>query len=291
METTLFGKTSRGGYRLLAAVLLAIVLLVLDSRFKPYTDPVRFQLNGLFSPLYTMMSWPGRLMNVMADTAMSDESLHAENAYLKGQLLVLSGRLQKFSELAAENARLRGLLDSTQVVDGRILIAEIIGVDSDPFRQIIILNKGQLEGIYIGQPVLDARGIMGQVIEVGPQMARVMLIADRDHALPVRVARNGVRAILAGNGDLDRLSLQYVPESADVKVGDSLISSGLGHRFPAGYPVAVVSEIKKGGSGDFATIFAKPVAELDRSRHVLLLFNRPLTSDLQRQGGVNGSSK
>lgn len=118
-----------------------------------------------------------------------------------------------------------------------------------------------------------------------------MLIADRDHALPVRVARNGVRAILAGNGDLDRLSLQYVPESADVKVGDSLISSGLGHRFPAGYPVAVVSEIKKGGSGDFATIFAKPVAELDRSRHVLLLFNRPLTSDLQRQGGVNGSSK
>lgn len=181
METTLFGKTSRGGYRLLAAVLLAIVLLVLDSRFKPYTDPVRFQLNGLFSPLYTMMSWPGRLMNVMADTAMSDESLHAENAYLKGQLLVLSGRLQKFSELAAENARLRGLLDSTQVVDGRILIAEIIGVDSDPFRQIIILNKGQLEGIYIGQPVLDARGIMGQVIEA-PQMARDAYCGSRSCA-------------------------------------------------------------------------------------------------------------
>lgn len=290
METTLFGKTSRGGYSLLGAVLLAIVLLVVDSRFKAFTDPVRFQINGLLTPFYTVLGWPGRFSDLMVESTMTGDAVQAENAYLKSQLLVLSGRLQKFSELAAENARLRGLLDSTLVADGRVLIAEIIGVDSDPFRQIIMLNKGAAEGVYVGQPVLDARGIMGQVIEVGPQTSRVMLIADRDHALPVRVARNGVRAILAGNGDLDRLVVQYVPESADVKVGDSLISSGLGHRFPAGYPVGVVTEIQKGISGDFATIVAKPVAELDRSRHVLLLFNHSLSAEQLRSGGANGKT-
>lgn len=290
METTLFGKTSRGGYRLLLAVLLAVVLLVVDSRFKAYSDPVRYQLNGLFSPLYAVMSWPGRFTDWLAESAMTDEALRAENTYLKSQLLVLSGRLQKFSELAAENARLRGLLDSTLVVDGRVLIAEIIAVDSDPFRHIILLNKGEQEGVYIGQPVLDARGIMGQVVEVGPQTARAMLIADREHAMPVRVARNGVRAILAGSGDLDQLVLQYVPESADVKVGDSLLSSGLGHRFPAGYPVAVVTGVSKAGTGDFANIRAKPVAELDRSRHVLLLFNRSLSAEQARSGGQHGKA-
>lgn len=288
METTLFGKSSRGGYRLLFAVLLALVLLFVDSRFKHLTDPVRYQLNGLFSPVYAVMGWPGRLSEWLADSAMSDEALRAENAYLKSQLLVLSGHLQKFSELAAENARLRGLLDSTLVVDGRVLIAEIIAVDSDPFRHIILINKGRAEGVYEGQPVLDARGIMGQVTEVGPQTSRAMLIADREHALPVRVARNGVRAILAGTGDIDRLSLQFVPESADVKAGDTLMSSGLGHRFPAGYPVAVVTNVGKSGTGEFATIQARPVAELDRTRHVLLLFNRSLSAGQARTGGPHG---
>jgi len=124
---------------------------------------------------------------------MGEEELRSENAYLKSQLLVLSGRVQKLSELAAENARLRGLIDSTLVVDGRVLIAEIIGVDPDPFRHIILINKGSDAGLYNGQPLLDARGLMGQVIEVGPQTARAMLIADREHGVPVRVARNDHR--------------------------------------------------------------------------------------------------
>ncbi|HEX6591410.1 MAG TPA: rod shape-determining protein MreC, partial [Moraxellaceae bacterium] len=205
----------------------------------------------------------------------------------KSQLLVLSGRVQKFSELAAENARLRGLIDSTLVVDGRVLITEIIGVDPDPFRHILLVNKGQDEGVYEGQPVLDARGVMGQIIEVGPETSRAMLIADREHAIPVRVARNGVRAILAGTGDLDRLTVQYVPESADVKVGDLLLSSGLGLRFPAGYPVGVVTKVGKTGTTEFADIQAKPVAELDRSRHVLLLFTRSLRNE---QGAGHGKT-
>lgn len=274
--------------------------MFVDARFKNVTNPVRFQLNGLLSPVHEVMGWPGRLTEWLVNATMTDEAVREENKYLKSQLLVLSGRLQKFSELAAENARLRGLIDSTVVVDGRVLIAEIIGVDADPLRHIVLVNKGAPEGLYLGQTVLDARGIMGQVIEVGPQMSRVMLIADREHALPVRVARNGVRAILAGSGDIDRLVLQYVPESADVKVGDLLLSSGLGLRFPAGYPVGMVAKVSKTGSSEFAEIQVKPVAELDRSRHVLMLFSRPVqavppsaapgadTPPTDGPGGVNG---
>jgi rod shape-determining protein MreC len=263
----------------LFAALLAAGLMFADVRFNDVTALVRFQLNGVLSPLYSVMSWPGRLSDTTAEVALDETELRAENAYLKNQLLVLSGRLQKFSELAAENARLRGLIDSTQVVDGRVLIAEIIGVDADPFRHIIMLNKGQDAGAYVGQPILDSRGLMGQVIEVGPTSSRAMLIADREHAVPVRIARNGVRAVVAGSGEIDRLRLQYVPESADVKVGDLLLSSGLGLRYPAGYPVGIVTRVGKSGSGEFAEIDAKPAAELDRSRHVLLLFNRPLRAD------------
>jgi rod shape-determining protein MreC len=123
---------------------------------------------------------------------------------------------------------------------------------------------------------------------VGPQTSRAMLIADREHAMPVRVARNGVRAIVAGSGDLDRLTVQYVPESADIKVGDQLLSSGLGLRYPAGYPVAMVTKVSKTGTSEFADIQAKPVAELDRSRHVLLLFTRALRDE--RSGGQHGKA-
>jgi rod shape-determining protein MreC len=288
IETTLFSKTSNGTYSLLFAVLLSIALMFVDARFPETTAPVRFQLNGVFSPVYAAMSWPGRLSEWIADSTMSDETMREENTYLKSQLLVMSGRLQKFSELAAENARLRGLIDSTLVVDGRVMIAEIIGVDPDPFRHIILISKGVDEGVYVGQPVLDARGVMGQIIEVGPQTSRAMLIADREHAMPVRVARNGVRAIVAGSGDLDRLTVQYVPESADIKVGDQLLSSGLGLRYPAGYPVAMVTKVSKTGTSEFADIQAKPVAELDRSRHVLLLFTRALRDE--RSGGQHGKA-
>lgn len=249
--------------------------MFVDSRFKSVTDPVRYQVNGLFSPVYEVMGWPGLFSEWLVEAGMSGEGLRDENRYLKSQLLVLSGRLQKFSELAAENARLRGLIDSTLVVDGRVLIAEIVGVDPDPFRHIVMVNKGEPDGIYIGQAVLDARGVMGQVIEVGPQSSRVMLVADREHALPVRIARNGIRAIVAGTGEIDHLSLQYVPESADVKVGDQLLSSGLGLRYPAGYPVGIITRVNKTGGSEFADITARPAAELDRSRHVLMLFSRP----------------
>lgn len=253
--------------------------MIADTRYKQWLDPVRYELNWGLAPVYSLMSWPGRFAEWSGESVKSDAAVRQENEYLRNQLLVLSARVQKFSELAAENSRLRGLIDSTLVVDGRVFIAEIIGVDPDPFRHIIMLSKGHDDGVYVGQPLLDARGLMGQVIEVGPTTSRAMLITDKQHAVPVRINRNGVRAILAGTGEIDQLQLLYVPESADVKVGDVLVSSGLGQRFPAGYPVGVVTQVSRSGGAEFSRVLAKPSAEVDRSRHVLLLFNRPLSQE------------
>lgn len=273
-ETTLFSKTSNGGYSLLFAAVAAVALMVADVHFKPWVAPIRYELNRVLSPVYAVVGWPGRFGDWVDGMFRPASELRDENEYLRSQLLVLSVRVQKFSELAAENARLRGLIDSTLIMDGRVLIAEIIGVDPDPYRHIVLLSKGQDSGVYVGQPIFDAHGLMGQVIEVGPGMSRAMLVTDRQHAVPVRINRTGTRAVLAGMGDYDQMQLLYVPDSADVKIGDLLISSGLGQRFPAGYPVAVVTAVHHSGGADFAEIMAKPTAEVDRSRQVLLMFSR-----------------
>jgi rod shape-determining protein MreC len=290
-ETTLFSKTSNGGYSLLLAAVVAVALMIADTRFKAWTDPVRFQLNHALTPVYTVASWPGRFADWGSDVVRPDRKLREENEYLRNQLLVLSARVQKFSELAAENARLRGLIDSTLVMDGHVVIAEIIGVDPDPFRHVIMVNKGQDYGVYVGQPVLDAHGLMGQVIEVGPSVSRAMLVTDRQHAVPVRVNRNGIRAILAGTGNYDEMQLLYVPESADIKTGDVLVTSGLGQRFPPGYPVGTVTAVKRSGGADFAQISVRPMAEVDRSRHVLLMFNLAVGKPASTTGGSHGAAQ
>lgn len=246
--------------------------MFMDSQAKFITQPIRTQLNTVFTPIYFLLNMPSRLTQWGAENLVSEGNLRAENQSLKEQLLALNGRLQKFSELSADNSRLRGLIDSTVAIDGRMLIAEVMGVDADPFRQIVMINKGSNEGLYIGQTVLDEKGVVGQVIEVAPDISRVMLIADREHVIPVRVQRNGIRTLVAGTGDLNALSIQYLPESADVKVDDVLMSSGLGQRYPAGYPVAKVVSIKKHGTNEFAEVWVKPIAQLDRTRYVLLLF-------------------
>jgi rod shape-determining protein MreC len=290
IETTLFSKTSNGGYSLLFAAIAAIALMLADTHYKPWVAPLRYELNRVLSPVYTVVGWPGRLADFVGGMFRPASELRDENEYLRSQLLVLSVRVQKFSELAAENARLRGLIDSTLIMDGRVLIAEIIGVDPDPYRHIVMLNKGQDSGIYVGQPIFDAHGLMGQVIEVGPGNSRALLVTDRLHAVPVRINRTGTRAVLAGTGSFDQMQLLYVPDSADVKVGDLLISSGLGQRFPPGYPVAVVTAVKHSGGADFAQIAAKPTAEVDRSRQVLLMFSRTVAAAAPKPAATTGGT-
>jgi rod shape-determining protein MreC len=175
--------------------------------------------------------------------------------------------------LTEQNVRLRELLNSSSLVDERVLVAELVGVDPNPFTQRILINRGERDGVFLGQPVLDAAGLMGQVVEVTPYTARVLLITDITHSLPVQVNRNGLRAIASGTGNNEWLELRFIGDTADIRLGDILVSSGLGQRFPAGYPVGRVISVSQDPAKPFADVRVTPTAQLSRSRYMLLVFS------------------
>lgn len=254
-------------------ILLLLALLLID-RYTEWLDPVKSELGELAVPFYWLTDLPARLSESAEDGLRSREELQQENAALRGELLVLKRKLQQMASLAAENVRLRQLLNSADLIEDRVLVAELIGVSPDPQSHVVVVNKGMDDGVYVGQPLLDANGLMGQVVSVTPSSSRVMLITDPTHALPVQVNRNGVRAIAEGVGDLYKLKLRHVSGTVDIRAGDLLVSSGLGSRFPVGYPVAEVSSVTMQPGQPFADVIAVPRAQLNRSRHVLLVFDR-----------------
>jgi rod shape-determining protein MreC len=200
-------------------------------------------------------------------------ALLGENERLRSELLDAEFRLQQFDALSVENGRLRELLESTARLDDRRLVAEVLAVDLDPYRQRFVLNRGLDDDVFVGQAILDRHGVVGQVVEVGKWTSEALLITDADHAIPVVVNRNGLRTIAVGTGDQGRLRLPYLTNSADIQVGDLLVSSGLGEIFPAGYPVAQVLELHERPGQAFADIIAAPVSALDRDQEVLLVFS------------------
>ena len=232
------------------------------------------KLSVIATPFYWVASIPARISEWNDNTLRSRESLVDENGRLRAETLLLKAQVQKLASLEAENVRLRELLNSSALLDDSVVVAEMMGVSPDPLHHEIIVNKGEKDGLYVGQPVIDALGLMGQIIEVGPLQSRVLLITDATHALPVQVNRNGVRSIAEGVGLINELVLQHVVATTDIKVGDLLVSSGLGQRFPVGYPVATVTEVTIDPGQPFATVKATPRAALDRSRHVLLVFSQ-----------------
>ena len=252
--------------------------MVVDARFD-YLKPVRSQLGLVLSPFYGIADFPVRAWEGVRDQFTSRSELLAENERLKAEQLLMQRRLQKLATLTEQNVRLRELLNSSALVDDKVLVGELIGVDPNPFTQRILIDKGEKDGVFQGQPVLDASGLMGQVVEVMPYTARVLLLTDTTHSIPVQVNRNGLRAIAVGTGNPERLELRYVADTADIKEGDLLVSSGLGQRFPAGYPVAVVKEVLHDTGGPFATIRAVPTAKMNRSRYVLLVFTDSRTPE------------
>lgn len=252
-------------------VLLSVALMTLDHR-QHHLGTLRGGLSVLVYPLQFTVNLPGMTREWLGEAFSTRRGLQEENARLRTQGLVLKANLQKLSALQAENVRLRELLDSSFQVGERVLIAEIMAVDLDPYRHEVVLNKGERYGIYPGQPVVDADGIMGQIVHTGPLTSNAMLITDPNHAIPVQVNRNGLRSITLGIGSLSMLSLPHVPNNADIRVGDLLVTSGLGGRFPAGYPVAEVVGIVRDPGRAFAHIEARPMANLDRSREVLLIW-------------------
>lgn len=264
--------------RLLALAVLSVSLMVVDARFE-YLKPFRSQLGLVLTPFYGVADLPVRAWEGVRDQFTSRSELLAENERLKAESLLMQRRLQKLAALTEQNVRLRELLNSAALVDDKVLVSELIGVDPNPFTQRILIDKGSKDGVFQGQPVLDASGLMGQVVEVMPYTARVLLLTDTTHSIPVQVNRNGLRAIAVGTGNPERLELRYVADTADIKEGDLLVSSGLGQRFPAGYPVAVVKEVIHDSGQPFAVIRAVPTAKMNRSRYVLLVFSDSRTPE------------
>lgn len=256
---------------MLVFAVLSAALMVVDARFDTL-KPMRGQMGLVLTPFYWLADLPVRAWDGVSDQFTSRSTLIAENEKLKAEGLLMQRRLQKLATLTEQNVRLRELLNSSALVDEKVLVGELIGVDPNPFTHRILIDKGEKDGVFLGQPVLDARGLMGQVVEVMPYTARVLLLTDTTHSIPVQVNRNGLRAIASGTGNPERLELRHVADTADIKEGDLLVSSGMGQRFPAGYPVATVKEVIHDSGQPFAIVRAVPTAALNRSRYMLLVF-------------------
>lgn len=266
----IFSKGPAVAISLLFFSLLAIVLLTLDARTE-LLKPLRQQFLSVSTPVYWLTSLPGRIAEWGDNTVVSRESLIVENAALRTENFVLQQKLQKMAGLIAENSRLSELLNSSQLIDDEVLIARLMGASPDPRRQEMLLDKGSVDDVYVGQAVLDADGLAGQVIEVTGQSCRVMLIVDSNSAVPVQILRNGTRFIAEGTGMLDNMHLRHVAATADIVKGDVLVSSGLDQHYPPNYPVATVTSIKKDPGQPFLVVSMAPLAKLNRSRHFLLV--------------------
>lgn len=260
--------------RLTIAVALSIGLIVADHRHR-HLDLLRATLSVVVYPLHYLASLPDALGRAVEGRLAREEDLRRSKEELRRDNLVLTARLQQFEALEAENMRLRDLLGSSFKIGERVLIAELLSVDLDPYRQQVLIDKGASSGVFAGQPVLDANAVMGQVVQVNPLSATVLLITDATHSLPVQINRNGLRTVAAGTGLSNRLELAYLPSNADVEIGDLLVTSGLGGHFPPGYPVARVTEVRRDPGSPFLTVIATPAARLERSREALLVWTLP----------------
>lgn len=268
---TLFSRGPSATIRMLVLVLASITLMTADHRWKSL-EFVRSALSSALYPIQYTIDLPIRLYYWADEVFSAHQTLLDKNREFEARHLENRVQLQRLGIIEKENARLRRLLSAPPKTTERLLIAAIIHVDSDPNRQLITLNKGSQHDVYLGQPILDANGIMGQVIHVSPLTSTAMLITDVSHAIPVQVDRTGLRANAVGTGKIDQLKLRYLQQNVDLNVGDTLITSGFGGTFPPNYPVAIISEVERPLGEQFAVIKAAPLALLDKTREVLLVW-------------------
>ena len=259
-----------GVLRLLVFLVLGIALMLFDHR-GGWLRSLRTHAEAVVQPLWWLAGLPSRAGESLRENAVTRAQLASDNARLREALLLTEARNARLRTAAAENARLRGLLDSAERGRLDVQLAGVIDIDLDPTRQRLLLDAGSGSGVRVGQPVIDAGGLMGQVIATTPTTATVLLLTDPDHAVPVMVARSGVRLVVYGTGRSDALRLADVPLSADVRKGDELLTSGLGSRFPPGFAVGRVGTLQADDSRAFLAADVTPAAKLDRGRDVLLL--------------------
>ena len=260
------------GLRFLLLAALSILLLVTDHR-NNHLDAVRKAIGATVYPLRVVVDAPVSLWRWIDDTTSSRNELQLENSRLNAERLLTQARLQRYASLEAENTRLRAMLEATASVRDRVRVAEIMSVSSNPFRHVLVVDKGTRDGVFDGQALIDADGVVGQIIEAGVLSSQGILISDPDHALPVEVNRNGLRTIAVGTGEFDRLVLPFLPNNADIREGDLLVTSGLGGAFPAGYPVAIVDSVVRIPQEPFAAVSAQPSAALNQVREIMLIWS------------------
>ncbi len=266
------GRIPALGLRVLALIVISILLMYFDHRDN-HLDTVRKSIGAVVYPLRVIVDAPVSFWHWFGDSTTTRNELESELGRVNAELLLTDVRLQKLYALEAENARLRALLDARARVRDEVRVAEIMFVDSNPYDHSLVINVGSQDGVFDGQALVDANGVVGQVIKTGLMTSQAMLISDGDHALPVEVNRNGLRTIVVGTGEIDSLDLPFVVNNADIRAGDLLVTSGLGGTFPAGYPVAVVDSVTRIPQEPYASVTATPTASLGQVREVMLIFS------------------
>jgi len=259
--------------RLSFAIAFSVFLFVADSQFNLFSS-VRVYLNSFVSPVQYVADAPQSLVEKISENIMTREELKTRNLQLEKESLYLKADKLLLIQLQNENNSLRALLNAKRDFNSKRMITEVMAVRSDPFSRQLLIDKGAIDGVYLGQSVVNENGVVGQISEVGSTTSRVLLIIDASHGIPVRVQRNNLIAIVHGSGRWNELNVPFIQSNADLKEGDLLVSSGLGGRFPAGYPVAVVTHFHYTKGELYAEVKAKPVAALNKSRYLLLLWNK-----------------
>lgn len=276
----LFTRRPILGLRLVALICASFILMVGDFRYAK-VDELRSVLSYIVTPIQFLVDWPLEFIDWAQISMSSHQSLLTENTHLRAEQLLLKAQLQKFISLQSENQRLRALLQSSSQIDGQVVVTQILAVSANPYVRQIVLARGSHGGTFVGQPVLDATGVLGQVIQVNPLTSQVLLITDPQSAIPVQDSVSGVRGIVVGNGSSNQLSMINMPITTIIKPGDLLVTSGLGQRFPAGYPVGKVESVERKPGEAFAAIMVTPSAEINRSRLVLLVKPNSSTKQIQ----------
>ncbi len=257
---------------------IAVVLIFFDHR-SAYVQNWHAKLSAIVVPVQVLVDQPIKSVHWLTITLKFQRQLLDENARLRAQQLLMESKLQKLLTLERENAQLRQLLQSTPQATGKVIVAQLLAVALNPATQQVVIDRGTADHLYLGQPVLDAYGVMGQVISVGPLTSRVLLVTDIQSAVPVQNYRTGARAIAIGSGSSGQLRLINVPDNSDIQEGDLYVASGMGLRFPVGYPVGVVAKSALEAGERFATIFLIPAAHIDKSEQVLLAWPEQASYD------------
>lgn len=273
-SSPIFADAAAGTLRLMVYLALACVLMVLDHR-NDWLHRARYAASSAVEPIYRLAAWPGEAAQNLRTAFTSHRDLVDENRHLRESLLLAQARLNRMNAVAAQNTRLKQLLDTRHMLGMDVQLARLIDVDLGPSGNRVMIDAGAKEGVHTGQVVIDAHGVMGQIIEVLPHTSVVLLVTDANHSIPVVDERSGLRGVAHGSGAPDHLIVSDIPLSADVKAGDRISTSGLGGRFPAGFPVGTITRVGPDPSGMFAQASAEPAADLARSGEVLLLRDQP----------------